>query len=118
MAQLPRPRLFVGGVKQDVYIVTHGTEREGKINPNRQILATADFLECCSVKGYELAPPVDTPQSVLERLGDLASLAHDISIGVPVQEVIRLSRDPLVRAWVGEAEEKGLVVKSRRRSNP
>lgn len=55
MAQLNPPRIRVGGLSRDVYIVTHGREKDGVLEATRKYTATADFEDVARELGW--SPP-------------------------------------------------------------
>jgi hypothetical protein len=52
MAQLNPPRIRVGGLSRDVYVVTHGHERGGVLEATRKYKATADFEDVARELGW------------------------------------------------------------------
>lgn len=59
MAQLPKPRIRVGGLSQKVYVVTHGKEIKNDkgtfLEASRKYDATADFEDAARELGW--SPP-------------------------------------------------------------
>lgn len=71
MAQLPRPRIRVGGLSGKVYVVTHGKEVKNEkgtfLDATRKYDATADFEDVARELGWTPpAGPVDQPAGTIE----------------------------------------------------
>lgn len=65
MAQLNPPRIRVGGLSKDVYVVTHGTEKDGVLTATRKYKANADFVDVAHELGW--APPPGMHRRELTR---------------------------------------------------
>ena len=69
MPVLPKPRIRVGGLSRDVYVVTHGKEENGVLVATRKYAATADFEDCARELGWSPPRPVlpvDQPDGTIE----------------------------------------------------
>ena len=72
MAQLPRPRLRVGGLSRKIFIVTHGKEIKNDkgifLEASRKYDATADFEDVARELGWSPPSPgpADQPDGTIE----------------------------------------------------
>lgn len=113
MPALPRPRIRVGGLSSDVYVVTHGKEENGVLTATRKFTATADFEDVCREKGYSAPGTLNPGVTVLAKLGSIVGHVDEglEETGHPldVAAVRALLADPEVVEWMAEMGERGLV---------
>lgn len=74
MAQLPKPRIRVGGLSQKVYVVTHGKEIKNDkgtfLEASRKYDATADFEDVARELGWAMPAAREALEHALKEAED------------------------------------------------
>lgn len=117
MPQLPRPRIRIGGLSGNVYVVTHGKEIKNSkgtfLEASRKYDATADFEDVCREKGYAAPGTLNPGVTILAKLGSIVSHVEEglDPNGHPLDRVAvrALLEDQGVVEWMAAMAERGLV---------